>query len=84
MVPASSRPSTPWGDVFPEGALALTREADARRELWAAFGLTTSDQPSCATRARAIGQAPSDVFEITVHVCSRSGSWVLRKDTPAS
>src|SRR6266540_2458021 len=33
---------------------------------------------------RAIGHAPSDVFDRTVCVTRVVGSWVLRKETPAS
>jgi hypothetical protein len=38
---------------------------------------------SSATR-RATGQAPSEVFDTTVHVRAVPGSWTLRNDTPAS
>jgi hypothetical protein len=39
---------------------------------------------SRSSRRRAIGHAPSDVFEITVQVVVDAGSWVLRNETPAS
>jgi hypothetical protein len=47
-------------------------------------GCTSCHVPNRWSRWRVIGQAPLDVFEITVWVIVDTGSCTLRKETPAS
>ena len=72
-----------------EGSAAVPRAAPRaavrdQRERLVGTGARLTQSPSCSTRKRTTGQAPSVEFEITVHVVCVAGSCSERNETLAS